>query len=114
MSLSEEFALNHLSACSSAAVQVCLQACAGLMQILRDNSAAGVAFCQALADKAVSGDNDNISVESISAFAVDLADYLASCTIKIVKAKDAKAKAAKPGDEGSDERTDPPEAGVMV
>ena len=103
-----DFALNQLSACFGAAVQVCdcLQACAGLMQILRDNQSAGVAFCRELADRAVSKDDDNISVESVSAFAVDLADYLASCTVKTVKVKGKTAKAAKTGDEGSDARTD--------
>lgn len=120
MLLSEASALNHVSALHGAAVQVyeCLQACAGLIQILRDSSSAGVAFCRTLADRAISGDDQNISVQSVSAFAVDLADYLASCTIKIApeksKAKDAKSQGVKPPDEGSAEAIEPPEAGVTV
>jgi hypothetical protein len=69
-----------------------MQACAGLMQILRDSSAAGVAFCRTLAETAVAGEDENITVQSVAAFAVDLADYLASCAIKVHPAK-SKVKA---------------------
>lgn len=69
-----------------------VQACAGLVQLLRDSSSAGAAFCRTLAERAISGDNENISAHMVGTFAVDLADYLASCAIKTTPAK-SKAQA---------------------
>ena len=57
-----------------------------------------------MAERAISGDNENITVQSIGAFAVDLADYLASCAIKATPAK-SKAKTAVV-DAGSDKEVE--------
>jgi hypothetical protein len=49
--------------------------------MLRDNSAAGVAFCRQLTQQVIQEEDGDISIATVTAFAGDLATYLANCTI---------------------------------